>query len=189
MKWLFFSLGLVAAAAGIVVSGKWYQEHRLTEPEPAPDGGLQHYQSGDDAPKVIKSTEIIAFTCTISLLANAEPGELENRVYELSAAVKDGIVSGELAWYDRINSAKHPFTAELSFMEELQAIVSAHDLARHNGYYYEVSGLPNMYGDALDIRYASGEYIHARDNQNGFLSREAQHALIKFFAAQIQAKP
>lgn len=66
-------------------------------------------------------------------------------------------------------------------MSKLQEIVSKYDLAKHNGYTHHVSGLPDMYGDYIDIKYASGESIYASDNQSGFLAQEAAMELINLF--------
>lgn len=68
-------------------------------------------------------------------------------------------------------------------MVRLQSIVAAHNFARHNGYYHNVSGLPAMYGESIDIVYDSGERIYARDNQSGFLPLEAEKALVMLFGA------
>ena len=68
-------------------------------------------------------------------------------------------------------------------MVRLQEIVAYHDFAQYNGYSHTVSGLPDMYGERIDIVYASGERIYVHDNQSGFLGREAQKKLIALFGA------
>ena len=106
----------------------------------------------------------------------------EGKVYKMSAALEDGTVKAKIDWHDRSgNGDKAEFEADVSFMSKLQEIVSKYDLAKHNGYTYHVSGLPDMYGDHIDIKYASGESIYASDNQSGFLKAEAAMELINLF--------
>ena len=59
--------------------------------------------------------------------------------------------------------------------------MSKYDLAKHNGDTHHVSGIPDMYGDYIDIKYASGESIYASDNQSGFLKAEAAMELLNLF--------
>ena len=40
-----------------------------------------------------------------------------------------------------------------------------------------------MYGEQIDIKYASGESIYAHDNQDGFLQMEAMVELIELFSS------
>ena len=148
------------------------------------DGGVVTRNSGEDSPKVIESTDIISFNCELSFIATVfdEENELEGKVYKMSAAVEDGTVKAKIDWHDRSgNGDKAEFEADVSFMSKLQEIVSKYDLAKHNGYTHHVSGLPDMYGDYIDIKYASGESIYASDNQSGFLKAEAAMELINLF--------
>ena len=149
MKWLFCGAGVVLLAA-LLLTGYKKLGARSTDDV---DGGVVKRCSGDDAPKVIESAEIVEFHCVVSLIAAAEPGELDKE-------------------------------ADASFLEALQEVVSRHDLAAHNGFVHTVSGLPEMYGARLDIRYASGESIYAHDNQSCFLALEAMLDLSALFMAQ-----
>ena len=148
------------------------------------DGGVVTRNSGEDSPKVIESTDIISFNCELSFIATVfdEENELEGKVYKMSAALEDGTVKAKIDWHDRSgNGDKAEFEADVSFMSKLQEIVSKYNLAQHNGYSHRVSGLPDMYGDYIDIKYASGESIYASDNQSGFLKAEAAMELINLF--------
>ena len=69
-------------------------------------------------------------------------------------------------------------------MTKLQDVVSKYNLAKHNGYTHHVSGLPDMYGEQIDIKYASGESIYAHDNQDGFLPMDAMVELIELFSGK-----
>ena len=148
------------------------------------DGGVKTYNSGEDSPKVIDSTEIISFEFEVSLynIVLEEESELVGRNYKLSAVLEDGAVKSKIKWRDRAGAGKEgDFTADISFMTSLQELVSKYNFAQYNGYISKVSGLPDMYGAKLDIKYASGESIYAYDNQDCFISIDAIKELVKIF--------
>ena len=148
------------------------------------DGGVKTYNSGENSPKVVESTEIVSFKCEFSLLAAVleEESELNGRIYTLDAELDDGTVKCKIGCYGRESSSvPKEFTADASFMTSLQEIVSKYDFAQHNGYISKVSGLPHMYGAKLDIKYASGESIYAYDNQDCFISIDAINELVEIF--------
>ena len=150
------------------------------------DGGVVTRNSGDDSPKVIESTEIISYDSEFSFISSFfdEESELAGKVYKLSAVMEDDTVKVKFDWHDRAgNGDKYEFQTDSSFMTKLQKIVSKYDLAKHNGYTHHVSGLPDMYGEQIDIKYASGESIYAHDNQDGFLQMEAMVELIELFSS------
>ena len=182
MKWLFIGLGAVFAVAiggGIAALCRKRPEKSNDDI----DGGVvKRYWA--DVPKVIESTEIVSFHCVISLFAACETDGLGNRIYTLDAALKEGDVLVKYNWRERGGeSDKAEYKEDADFMVRLQKIVSDYDFARHNGYYHNVSGLPAMYGESIDIVYDSGERIYARDNQSGFLPLEAGKALVMLFGA------
>ena len=148
------------------------------------DGGVKTYNSGENSPKVIASTEIVSFKCEFSLIAvvSEEENELGGRIYTLDAKAENGTVKCKIDWYGRESSgAPKEFTADALFMMRLWKIVSKYDFAQHNGYVSKVSGLPHMYGAKLDILYASGESIYAYDNQDCFIPLEAMRELVELF--------
>lgn len=151
------------------------------------DGGVVTRNSGEDSPKVIESTEIISFDCEFSYISAVfdEENELTGKVYKLSAVMGDNIVRAKIDWRGRDGSGdKSEFETDSSFMAKLQDVVSKYDLAKHNGYTHHVSGLPDMYGEQIDIKYASGESIYAHDNQDGFLPMDAMVELIELFSGK-----
>ena len=147
------------------------------------DGGVKTYNSGENSPKVIESTEIISFEFEVSLYnIVVEESELVGRNYKLSAVLEDGAVKSKIKWRDRAGAGEeHDFTADASFMTNLQEIVSKYDFAQYNGYISKVSGLPDMYGAKIDINYASSERIYAHDNQDWFIPFEAIEELVRIF--------
>ena len=152
------------------------------------DGGVKTYNSGENSPKVIESTEIISFEFEVSLynIVVEEESELVGRNYKLSAVLEDGAVKSKIKWRDRAGGgAEHDFSANASFMTSLQEIVSKYNFAKYNGYVSKVSGLPDMYGAKIDIAYASGENIYAHNNQDCFVPFEAVKELIELFEMRI----
>ena len=183
MKWLLIGLG-TALAAALVAGGTWAVCRKRPEKNHDDiDGGVvKRYWA--EAPKVIESTEIATFHCELSLFAVCDVDDLGYRVYTLDAERKDDKILVKYDWYDRQGECdRAEYKADADFMANLQEIVSAYDFAQYNGYYHTVSGLPDMYGESLDIVYASGERIYVHDNQSGFLPPEAVRALVNLFGA------
>ena len=79
------------------------------------DGGVVTRNSGEDSPKVIKSTDVISFNCELSFIATVfdEENELEGKVYKMSAALEDGTIKAKIDWHDRSgNGDKAEFEAD-----------------------------------------------------------------------------
>lgn len=145
------------------------------------DGGVVKRYTDPNAPKVIESTEITEFDCTISMITSVEE-EYSGKVFNFKAFISNEKVSGKYSCRQRCGeSFDVDFEAEKSFMESLYGIVSKYNFASHNGYYHSVSGLPDMYGTDLSVLFSSGESIDASDNQSGFIEIEAVAALIELF--------
>lgn len=105
----------------------------------------------------------------------------ENVILPIAGLIITFILCYELITMISGAGDKSEFEADLSFMTKLQDIVSKYDFAQYNGYSHHVSGLPDMYGECIDIKYASGESIYASDNQSGFIPFEAIKNLVKLF--------
>jgi len=192
MKWLFAGLGIAlmvtAIAGGIAALCRRIPEENTDHI----DGGVIKQEQAD-VPKVIESTEIVKFHAEISLTAVYDADEQNHRVhkgvYKLDAVLENGEVLVKYDWYDHQGGGdKAEYKAEADFLVRLQAIAAAYNFAGHNGYYYKVSGLPDMYGEIIDIVYTSGEQIYAYDNQSGFLPYEAAEELILLFGAAINSE-
>ncbi len=183
MKWLFTGLGCIIAVTAIVGGIAAVCLRRPWQNNDDVDGGVvKRYWY--DVPKGIESTEIETFHCEISLFAACETDGLGHRIYTLDATLKNGEVLVKYNWRERSGESDNAeYKANADFMVRLQEIVTAHNFAQHNGYYHTVSGLPEMYGESLDIVYTNGERIYVHDNQDTFLSFEAEKALIMLFGA------
>lgn len=192
MKWLFAGLGaaltLTAVAAGITALCRRSPEENTDHI----DGGVIK-QVQADVPKVIESTEIVEFHAEISLTTVYDADEQTHRVhkgvYKLDAVLENGEVLVKYDWYDHQGRGdRAEYKADADFLAKIQEIAAAYNFAKHNGYYHKVSGLPDMYGERLDIIYASGEQIYAYDNQSRFLPYEAAEELILLFGASIKSE-
>lgn len=139
------------------------------------DGGVVT-RVNSDAPKVIHSTKPIAFACTVSTLSFMDD-DLERSVFTFSAKLFNGVVDASFKSY----TENWRFNAPPSFMDELQTIISRHDLARFNGISVHVSGLPHMYGAELSVCYESGESIITANNQDCFIPTDAIRCMIELF--------
>ncbi len=146
-------------------------------------GGIRDW-TNLDASKSIQSEEIIAFKyefnssfswyydrqtaydyCSLSMMRQ-EDGAL-CRIWGL----RDG--------YYRLFDFE--FTAPLSSLNALQALIDEHDLAKVNGISKTTYGIPEYLGSSLRVEYASGERIYAYDNNDDVISIQATLALFDFF--------
>ena len=71
-------------------------------------------------------------------------------------------------------------------MRDVYSVLSEFDFAAHNGESYTVSGLPDMYGDALSVVFASGERVYFSDNQNGIIPLDVTKKLVELFEKQTE---
>lgn len=145
------------------------------------DGGVRHLVD-TNAPKSIVSTEIVSFSCQFSALTfSAQDLELAGRIFLLQADQSGGRYE---EWNRERVYEKKDFSPTPEFFRQLQQLVSQHELARYNGQFYTVSGLPPNFGAKLKVQYASGESISASNNQSCFLPKEAMIALAALFQQQ-----
>lgn len=180
-KWL----GIAAACAALILPALYGKKQMKRKKRDCEDGGVRHYLD-TKAPKIIASTKITHFFCEFSALTMMKSDtSLSGQIYQLEAErIGDG-VQGRYHSYDRCSKRQNvTFTAKPEFMDRLQAVVAEYDFARHNGYFYKVSGLPGQYGMELQIHYDSGEKIHATNNQSCFLPLAALEALEALFYTQ-----
>lgn len=182
MKGIYIGIGAALAIAAVFGSVALIKRKRkVCGNNDDIDGGVVKRYCAN-VPKVIKSTDIIEFSCEISLFATIDTEGLDNRVYKLNAVLENEEVIVSYDWYDRYGkSDKAECKVKSNFMMQLQKIVEDYNFAQHNGYTHTVSGLPHMYGESINIVYESSEHIYAHDNQSGFLPFEAVKKLITLF--------
>jgi len=179
MKWLYWCIPpmlLLTAATALYL-------FRKKDREPELDGGTRHYVD-TGAPKVIRSTRITAFRCAFSTYdLPLNTSELAGCGFTLQASQ----TGGSLQKRGRDGDENLQVKPDDSFWQQLQQIVSDHNFAQHNGSFYTVSGLPDMFGAVLDITYASGEYIQCANNQDNFIPLAAMEALVALFREYAQS--
>ncbi|MBR6676445.1 MAG: hypothetical protein IKL24_03835 [Clostridia bacterium] len=147
------------------------------------DGGVICDSSDSDAPKVMRSTEMVSFDCSFSTVADCDRSRLSGMIFRLCARLCGESVQGEYSCRGRDReNIKKAFVAPRSFMKELYNIASENDLFSHNGHHYRVSGLPPHFGASLEIEFASGESVSAGNNQTNFISRKSGEELEALFA-------
>ncbi len=151
---------------------------------PPIDGGRR--VSADAAPKTIRCRRITAFSCAFSTMAYLDAPEVPPAgVYRLEATRTGQTVRVRFGFRRHDGSGSEQiFTADTAFLDELAKIVREGGLARFNGIHTTVSGLPDLYGAELSVRYASGESISAGDNQDCFLPPTTMTALAEIFTRQ-----
>ena len=132
-------------------------------------------RSDSNAPKALTSKELVSF--------EYEGGVLDYQVCHFNLALEDDGVWctgwGHRGYGDVFDME---FMAALSSLDNLQAVVDEHGLAKHNGISITVNDLPPYQGESLFVKYASGEEISAYNNQSRFLSEDARLALFTFFS-------
>lgn len=151
-----------------------------------PEDGTRLESRDPQAPKEIPDSRIAAFYCRFSAVdIPQEDSLLSGKHYRLQADENGGTYC---AW-DREQYRKTiRFAPDEAFMAALQGWVTTHQIAKYNGYFAHVSGLPDMYGAQLEIRYASDETIRASDNQDSFLPLKAMEDLETIFLKNLNDK-
>lgn len=184
MKSMILGIILLFSAAMILVGctdSKTDTEIEM-DTETEEDGSRLEY-TDSSAPKTISSTEILSFRCEFSVASyEEEDTKLQHEFYQFSAVLKGNQVQGSYtAVSGNTTQIQEEFATDASFMEQLQKIVSRHDLAQNNGHSVEIQGLPDMYGARLDVVYVSDERIYAYDNESNFLTIAAMEELERYF--------
>ncbi|MBQ9848238.1 MAG: hypothetical protein IJO64_04170 [Clostridia bacterium] len=168
----------------LVKRGKYSLAERLTESlhlEAEEDGGVRKTVDCN-APKKTVSNKLLRFECIFSCFDSADEDCFSGKLFEMSARLENQSVECRFECRDRQSLLqKRSFSADDAFMLELHEITVSQGISAHNGYYCRVSGLPDMYGASICAEYDSGETVNAFDNQDNFLSKNAQTALVMLF--------
>lgn len=153
---------------------------------PCEDGGTR-IRHDTDAPKEICSRELIRFSCRFSAYSlQREESGLWPGVYSFSASKGEGGVACTAKCNNPrvLPTGERKFTGGEDVLIALEALLREHGVARYNGSYYKVSGLPDFYGATVDAEYASGETIYCYNNQDPFLPVELIRALCRLFGVR-----
>lgn len=182
---MLLAIALVLAIVCILVLTAVPERQKKTDLEELPEDTLDGYvkdSSDKNAPKKIESGEIERFSLTFSTLSWADEEYFHEGIYSLEAENKDGkvYVICNFDPYDGQRETKE-YKTDILFLRHLDELVKKYDLASHNGRSVFVSGLPDMYGEKIDILYKSGENIYAVDNQDGFVGRDCIYEVYRLF--------
>ncbi|MCR5099760.1 MAG: hypothetical protein K6B41_00230 [Butyrivibrio sp.] len=148
-------------------------------------------KSEADGPKTIESTEITSFECWFSTADFTEPGSLGNHIYEMKASLDGDVVTGS---YKVIDEGKeYEFTAgdefDGGFMGELYTLIDSYNIAENNGFYENVSGIPEEFGAKINVDFESGEKIIANSNSDNYLNVDFMSELISLFERGVAKTP
>ncbi len=145
-------------------------------------GGFED-RSWADAPKVIKSKTIEHFEC--EFVCNNEMNVDYGYCFLEMERGEDAALGRVLAITRWDEEHDYSFQAPLTLLDDLQALVDQHDLARANGTDRHTNGLPPNEGSKVKVLYQSGESIRAYDNAGSVLGNQAELALFNFFQDQL----
>lgn len=135
------------------------------------DGGTR-IAYDTDAPKEIVSRALVQFSCRFSSVSLIEKeSSLQCGLYHFSAKKnEDGkgcsVSCGRVA---SVRDQQLQTVRPLSFMDEIERLLRAYNVAQYNGSYYSVSGLPSFFGASVDAVFESGESVYCYNNQDPFL--------------------
>ena len=149
---------------------------------PYVDGGTR-ISKDTDAPKEIRSRELIRFSCSVSMLSMMEEDTgLPCGMYRFTAKREEsGAVCGASfgrGCFEKVTQSR----CDPALLDAVAELLRRYNVAQYNGSYYKVSGLPDFYGAELDADYASGESISCYHNQDQFLPVELLQALCDLFS-------
>ena len=158
----------------------------LKKTEPGMCGGTDATQN-EDAPKTIKSENMILFDVTSAFGGMIEPDADEQFGYiSAFAAPSDG---GTFMFIEK-NDGFFGFNAARTYsfahvkanpFPELAKLVKEFDLAKNNGFHSTTHGLPENFGGSVTIKYESGEKIDFSNNQSPIFSQKFAAAVSKLF--------
>ena len=151
-------------------------------------GGIHRsWESG--APKVIESHEITHFELEFSLVSyvlNDDEDKDFCGYFELECDLDGDRVVGKYATRKRFDGGKNvTFETDKNFLKELDKVIHEEDVIRFNGYTSRTAGLPDMFGDYLDVDFASGENLYTSNNQSIDLPMSALRRFKKVFESAL----
>jgi len=163
---------------------------RDTVPDTVIEDGYEIKRDGADAPKEIKSKDIVSFELEFSTLeiedgaCKVEPGR-----YTFKASLSGERVLVDVKSYPHSGEAlRRSVETDADFMSRVQNILDRFDAVRFNGFYHNVAGLPDFCGAHISVRYSSGESLDASDNQEMFLDFEMLFECKELFEDTIRKK-
>lgn len=162
---------------------KWKKRRRERIYEgPHIDGGTR-IDNDENAPKEIKSNVITDFSCIVSTLSLIdEEFNLPRGVYNFVAKRenKGAHCTVTCSVGTEIEEDKEQ-KCPLKVLNQIDQLLKKYNVAKHNGIYHKVSGLPNFYGLKIDATYESGETLYCYNNQDFILPNDFINELFQIF--------
>jgi hypothetical protein len=164
----------------------------LHKPEPCVCGG-NTTTLDKSAPHVITSRDIVYFEVFSALHGDAVGSDGGPIGYISAFAAPDGegtfIMLQESEW-PRESAERRASWAWIkgSVFPALAEIAEKHEFAKNNGYSSFTHGLPENFGGAINVKYASGEKIYVADNQGAVLTTEAATDIAKVFGDALKGE-
>ena len=150
---------------------------------PAICGGTDHSHD-ENAPAEIHSTDLLLFKIrTGNGLSTHFLSEVQANVY--AAKTELGIFTYSFEPEPRYAL----LDANCDFLSRLDTLTKEQCLIQDNGQHSFTHGLPDDFGGAVDIRYASGEYISKSCNQSSVISIPADKAVRELFSLAFTEYP
>ena len=146
-------------------------------------GGTDHSHD-ENAPQEIHSTDLLLFKIrTGNGLPSRYPSEIQANVY--AAKTEQGIYLYALESESRYAL----LDADCDFLSRLDVLTKEQNLIEDNGRHSFTHGLPEDFGGAVDVRYASGEYISKSCNQSPVITIPADKAVRELFSLAFEKYP
>lgn len=164
----------------------------LSKPDPVACGG-RTAKLDKSAPHVITSRDIVYFEVFSALHGDAVGSDGGPIGYISAFAAPDGegtfIMLQESEW-PRESAERRASWAWIkgSVFPALAEIAEKHEFAKNNGYSSFTHGLPENFGGAINVKYASGEKIYVADNQGAVLTTEAATDIAKVFGDALKGE-
>ena len=137
------------------------------------DGGVVKNRRLEGYNEDIKSKEIIKFA-------------YKNGEFDVFCELKDNVLHVKSTGGNYSNRDNSYFKLDYnakdnSLLNKLQDIIDKYQISKNNGYEYEVSGLPEGYGDTINVLYKSNEKIYKYSNQSHNLNEESIKEIYNVF--------
>lgn len=162
----------------------------IREAGPNECGGTSSYVV-ENAPTEIESTEMTLFSVTSALPIPAAGPDSPKRDIRYVSAFAAPAQGGSFLFLETGDfPCRSPKVRSFALVREdvfpeLTEFVREHKLAEKNGHHSETHGLPENFGGAVRICYASGEKISFSNNQHPIVSLKTGLAAAKLFESRM----
>lgn len=195
MKYLVFFI--VIALVAVLVYALLFTDWIISRKEPVSDeipedvleDGYMKDNSSTTVPKSVESEKIREFSLVFSTLSWTDEQYFKEGIYRLEAKKTNERVYVKYEFNPYYGDREiYQADTDADFLISLDKLIKEYRLAQFNGKNIFVSGLPDMYGEQVEILYESGETVYASDNQDGFIGRDALLQIEKLFLEEAKSE-